>query len=266
MSDLEQRIGRALNGSSNLTAAQLAALLTDTEHGIAAAEQAAAKAQQDAMNPLLAPDPVAAREAIADAEFAAKRLHTLQPKLQRRQQAVADAEDYRKWAATFDALKPKHAAAAEKLRAIYTAFQDQLVEALTQAKQVDAEVQRVAAAKPHHLPQANGDHRALPTVEAAARGVPAVSQDFSIMTMKLPAFDKPNQLAWPPYVVPLAVQVAASMVPVPGDSRQYTGRWHEVQAERAAAARAQAQREQQERQAGADANYHGPRWWERDAS
>ena len=68
-------------------------------------------------------------------------------------------------AATFDALKPKHGAAAEKLRAIYTEFQYKLVEALTEAKQVDAEVRRVANAKPHHLPQANGDGRNLPTVE-----------------------------------------------------------------------------------------------------
>ena len=36
--------------------------------------------------------------------------------------------------------------------------------------------------------------------------------------------------------------------------------------ERAQPARAQQQREQQERQAEIDANYHGPRWWERTAS
>ena len=77
---------------------------------------------------------------------------------------------------------------------------------------------------------------------------------------------QPNQLAWPPYEVPLAVQVAASMVPVATDPRQYTAEWWKVQRERAQAAREQQQREQQERQAEADANYHGPRWWERTAS
>ena len=86
------------------------------------------------------------------------------------------------------------------------------------------------------------------------------------MTMKLPAFDAPNQLAWPPYETPLAVQVAAAMVPVTVDPRQYTGDWWQVQQERAQAAREQAQREQQERQAEIDANYHGPRWWERTES
>ena len=156
--------------------------------------------------------------------------------------------------------------ATEKLRAIYTEFQDKLVKALTEAKQVDAEVRRVANAKPHHLPQANGDGRNLPSVECAARGITGLSPDFSLMTMKLPAFDAPNQLAWPPYEVPLAVQVAASMVPIATDPRQYTGDWWKVQQERAQAIREQQQREQQERQAEADANYHGPRWWERDAS
>jgi hypothetical protein len=170
------------------------------------------------------------------------------------------------WAATFDQLKPKHAAAAAKLKAIYTEFADELIEALTEAKQVDAEVRRVSAVKPYNLPQANNDGRNLPTVECAARSLASVSPDFSLMVMKVPAFDKPNQLAWPPYETPLAVQVAASMVPVATDPRQYTGDWWQVQRERAQAAREQQQREQQERQAEIDGNYHGPRWWERTAS
>jgi hypothetical protein len=44
---------------------------------------------------------------------------TLLPKLQQRYRAVSAHETYTAWAATFDALKPKHAAAAEKLRAVY---------------------------------------------------------------------------------------------------------------------------------------------------
>jgi hypothetical protein len=56
------------------------------------------------------------------------------------------------------------------------------------------------------------------------------------------------------------------MVPLVKDPRVYTERWHEVHAERARAAREQHHREQQERQAEIDANYYGPRWWERTAS
>ena len=71
----------------------------------------------------------------------------------------------------------------------------------------------MSAAKPYHLAQSNNDGRSLPTVECAARGLPGINAEFSLMQLKLPVFDKPNQLAWPPYEVPLAVQVAASMVP-----------------------------------------------------
>jgi hypothetical protein len=261
----EKQITAAL-GSTNITSGALATLIVETESAIAQAEQAAESERARALDPALSPDPAQARQAMEDARFAADRLRTMLPKLQAKYRQVAARETYAEWAATFDALIPRHTTATEKLRAIYTEFQDKLVEALTEAKQVDAEVRRVANAKPHHLPQANGDGRNLPTVELAARGLSSVNQDFSIMQLKLPVFDEANQLAWPPYEVPLAVQVAAAMVPIATDPRRYTDRWHEVQAERAQAAREQGQREQQERQAEADANFHGPRWWERDAS
>ena len=207
------------------------------------------------------PEPLAVQR---KAELTRDRLKAALPRLQARHQQVADAEEYGRWAATFDQLKPR--AAADRLKAIYQKVEAELIPALAEARAMDGEVRGVANLKPYHLPQANGEDQGLPTVEAAARALTGVNPDFSLMTMRLPAFDAPNQLAWPPYEVPLAVQVAASMVPVPGDPRQYTASWWKVQQERAQAAREQQQREQQERQAGADANYHGPRWWERDAS
>ena len=91
---------------------------------------------------------------------------------------------------SFDALIPKHAAAAAKLREIYTEFLAKVVEALTEAKSVNAQVHRISNIKPWHLPQANG--RSLPTVECAAGEMPGIDADFSLMKMKLPAFDQPN--------------------------------------------------------------------------
>ena len=70
-------------------------------------------------------------------------------------------------------LKPKHAAAADKLKAIYTEFEAQLVEVLPEAKAVDAEVHRVGNAKPHHLPQANGDGAICRLSRAPRAGYPA---------------------------------------------------------------------------------------------
>ena len=119
------------------------------------------------------------------AEFAVQRLRTMLPRLQKRYQQVADAEEYAAWATTFDRLKPKHSAAAAKLKTIYIEFEAKVVEALTEAKQVDAEVQVVMHRKPYHLWESNNDGRGLPTVEAAARGLTGVSSDYSLMSMKI---------------------------------------------------------------------------------
>jgi hypothetical protein len=259
---IEQQISSALSSNNN-SAQVLAELLAATTNAITQADQVAATERSKALDPARSPNPQAARQAMEDASFVAERLQTLLPRLQQRYDQVAQAEQYAAWAASFDAIKPKHVAAAEKFKQVFVAFQDKLVDALTEAKAIDQEVKRIAHAKPHHLPQANNDGRSLPTVEAAARGLPSVNPDFSFMQMKLPAFDKPNQFAWPPYEIPFAVRYATSMIPAAGDPRQFTGEWWKVQQERAAAARQQQQHEQHERQEAIDrANPGAVRWWE----
>jgi hypothetical protein len=260
MTEIEQQITAALNDEA-IGSEKLGKLITDTEIAIAAAEKAAEAERAKALDPMLSPDPAQARQAMENAEFAVQRLRTLLPRLQQRHRQVAGAEEYAAWAVTFDALKPKHAAAGVKLRAVYTEFEAKLVEALTEARAVDAEVRRVANTKPYKLPQANGDGRSLPTVECAARGLPGINSQFSIMTIKLPAFGEQAKLAWPPFETPLAVQVAAAMTPR-ADSRLYGPDWWQVQQERAQAAREQQHREQRQQEAEALANYRGPKWWE----
>lgn len=261
---IEQRITAALRNQT-ITAVALAELIVDTSAAIEAAELAAETARKRALDPTRSPDPAQARQAMEDAEFAVQRLRSMRPRLQQRYERVADHEEYQSWAAQFDPLVPKHKAAAERLRAIYQQVVAELIPALAEARAVDAEVHRVANLKPYYNWNSNNDNRTLPTVEAAARGLSGVNPDYSLMQLKLPAFDEPNRLVWPPPEVPLAVQVAASMVSV-GDPRLYTAEWWKVQAERAAAARAQAQREHQERQAKADAAFNGPRWWEKETA
>jgi hypothetical protein len=261
----EKRVIAALT-NRDITSDTLAGLITETEAAITQAERAAEAERKRALDPTLSPDAAKARQAMENAAFTCDRLRNMLPRLRTKYQHVAGAEEYTAWAATFDAVKPKHAAAAAKLRAVCTEFEAKLVEALTEAKQVDAEVRRVSSTKPYRLPQSNNDGRSLPTVECEARGLPGIYAEFSLMQLKLPAFDKANQLAWPPYETPLALQVVGGMVPVAGDPRLYSGDWWRVGQEQAAAARAKAQREQEQRQAEIDANYHGPRWWERTAS
>ena len=68
---------------------------------------------------------------------------------------------------------------------------------LQEAKQVDAEVARINSTAP------NGESDRLLTVECAARQVNGVADNFSLMNIKLPAFDAPGQWLWPPPVSPI---------------------------------------------------------------
>lgn len=227
---IESKITEALSSRKN-TSQALAQLIVEAETAITEAEQSAEAERKRALDPVRSPDPAQARQAMETAAFVAERLRTLLPRLQQCYDQVVQAEQYTAWVASFDAIKPRHAAAAAKLREVYTAFAAKLVEALTEAKQVDAEVHRISNMKPWYVPQANGDGRTLPTVEAAARGLPGVNPDYSIMKLRLPVWDKPNQLAWPPHEVPLGVLMAAA-TPTLGDPRSYTGEWWKVQQER----------------------------------
>jgi hypothetical protein len=263
MTTTEQRISAALS-NRDITSDALAALVVDTQAALAAAELAAKAARTRALDQLTA-DAETVLAVQRKAELTCDRLKAALPKLQRRQQQAADAEEYRAWATVFDQLLPRHKAAADKLRTIYQQVEAELIPALAEARAMDAEARRIANLKPHHLWASNNDGRDLPTVEAVARGVPSVNPDYSLMTMRLLAFDKPGQLSWPPHEIPLALQAMGSVGTV-GDSRLYGPRWHEVHRERAQQARAQAQRDQDRQQAERDANYHGPRWWERTGS
>jgi hypothetical protein len=219
---LEQRIADALK-APDVTSAALAGLITETQTAIAAAETVVTKAKQDALDTSRPPDPIAARDAIASAEFRRNWLKSALPKLQRRQQQLEAQGEYDDWRESFEAVKQKHAVAAGRLQSTY-ALVPELVEALQEAKAVDAEVHRVMQAKPYLLPQSNGDGKSLPAVECAARGLRGVATGYSLMTdLKLPVFDQPNGLCWPPPPPPILPE----MVVPPGMLLHPGADWHQ---------------------------------------
>ena len=116
---IEQRITAALT-NRDIKSDALAELIVETESAIAAAEKAAEAERAKALDPLQSPDAAAARRD-GGAQFAVQRLRTMLPRLQRYPQVGAQ-ENYDAWAATFDPLLPKHQAAADKLRTVYTEF------------------------------------------------------------------------------------------------------------------------------------------------
>jgi hypothetical protein len=241
---LESRVATALGHHSSKSSTQLAALIEETTEAINAAEVNAEDERQRALDPVRSPDPGKARQSMQDMEFTYQRLAAALPRLRLKHQQVLSQEQYDAWVSLFDPLIRRHAAAAGQLQEVYTTLVPQLIEALITAKQVDQEVRRVVSAKPWNLSQANGDGRDLPTVETSARGF-AVAPEYSLMQMKIPAFDQPNQHLWPPAEPSLALQVASGQFPVLTDPRQFSNEWWKVAQEQAEQARQQQERERQ---------------------
>jgi hypothetical protein len=236
---LEQRIAAAL-GDNDVTSTAIADLITQTHTAIAAAEAAVTAAKKDALDTSRPPDPMAARDAIAYAQFKHDWLKSASGKLQARQRQRTDQETYDDWVDTFETIKPRHTTAVANLAAVYQEFESKLVAALTEAKAVDAEVHRVMTKKPYLLPQTNGDGRNLPSVECAARGVNGVGPNgaLSLMTeLKLPRFSAPGW-AWPP---PAPVLTAEMVIP-PAMLRHPGDNWAAHQNEAQAQADAEAKR------------------------
>ena len=252
---LEQRILDALNGN-DATAAALAELIEQTDAAIADAADCAVQERKNALS--LDSDPVKAAQAIATAELMRDRLRNVLPQLEAKYSAVAGKEVYSAWVAKEDAYVARRDAMADKLEAVYMEFAIKLLETLTEAKQIDAEGRQIASAKPGHLPQAFSDGRYFKTVEQVARGLANISPEFSIYQLKIPAWNA-NQLVHP--IVDNSMALAFAAVPVPGDPRLYTDRWHEAHEDRAKAEREKQLREEQMRQAEIDARpkpYLGP--------
>jgi hypothetical protein len=110
---LEQRICDALQPDTAITSADLAALIEETEAGIAKAER------EGTVDQTLSLDPKAARQAIEDATFTANRLRMLLSKLHERYREVRAQEQSTDWRAEYEVMKRQRDALAEELREVY---------------------------------------------------------------------------------------------------------------------------------------------------
>jgi hypothetical protein len=169
-------------------------------------------------------------------------------------------EAYTRWMADYERVTGLRDAAAEALRGFYTVTERGLVDLFTRIGSIDADVQRVNAAKPDDR---NNDGRLLRSVELEARDIDGFGlHGLSIIRdLKWPAWSHGQAMAWPRPQVPLALQMLAAQVraapeeetpPRPMD-------WHEqlveqdrrVQkdAQRVADSYAKRERQREERQA-----------------
>ena len=208
---LEQRIASAL-ADEDVVSDDLAALIVETEAAVAAADKTAEEERVKALDPALSPDPKKARAAMEDAEFCRDRLKTVLPRLQQRCSEVRSQEAYAHWEVDYEDVKAHRDAVAEALKTLYLDFIPKLINCLGHCANADVEVARVNSAKPHNVPQANGDGRWLLSTELTARGLHDIAPGFSLAKdMKLPSFHEPAKLAWPPPQPSLAVLVAADV-------------------------------------------------------
>jgi hypothetical protein len=112
MNALEKKITDALVDEA-VTSTRLAALISELEAGISAANENAERERVKALDPLASRDAKAALEASDAAKFNRDRLQMLLPRLKQRYQQVADQEIYNSWAADYDQLLPRYSAAVE---------------------------------------------------------------------------------------------------------------------------------------------------------
>ena len=246
MSNLEARITAAL--SDDIASADVAALITETEAAIAAADAAAEAERVKALDPIASPDPAKARTAMEDAAFTRERLRTVLPRLQARLKQVVAAEYAAKWEPDYKQVEALRDALAAEMREVYPRVKELLVSLFQRMAECDRECSRINGLAP------DGEHRRLLKVELTARGVKGLLQPdvWIAETLRLPAFPRETGpiYAWPPPTPP--VFVPSFVLPGPGPN------WHEEiearnkarceESERAFAALKERDREYRERE------------------
>jgi hypothetical protein len=166
-----------------------------------------------------------ARQSRADAEFVRDGLLAALPALQLRLQELQAREYSVQWHHEYAQTEAECHVLATELREVYRSMQSKLVDVLTRSKACDAEVSRTNGSAPA------GVSLRLREVELVARDLAGFTRGQPSTTdeLRLPDWDQPAKLAWPPPRTPLAVlavQGMAAAVDHPG------GNWWQRRDER----------------------------------
>jgi hypothetical protein len=224
----EERLDVALQPDTIITSADLAALIEETETGIAKAEK------ESEVDQTLALDPKAARQAIADATFAANRLRTLLSKLQARYRQLCDEEERAAWLAELDAFKPKRDALAEELRELYPDAVTKIVDLFVRINASDEALSELLQKRPA------GAMGRLLSAELHARGLDGFSYNTPSLRTAAQLIDwETGRQIWPPSQPSMAAACAATAIP--GYDRRFTGDWAQDNERRAAGQQAEQQ-------------------------
>jgi hypothetical protein len=233
-SDLERRLADALDDQRS-TAAQLKALIAESEEAIVDADLKAAATRAVALDPQLCRDLTAARAAMEDAALAVGRLRTLHTRLIRRHAEVATRERAASWTAAFYEARDRRDALAHELAELYPQAVSNLMNLFIRISACDNEIDRLHQARP------SGVSLHLDSVELAARGLDRFTRDKPALMNTLTLFDLNSGKQLWPQVIPRDMSLFAPVVPAnPVRSPDW---WRpEVQAARHAEAAAEAKR------------------------
>jgi hypothetical protein len=235
---LDERIRAALTDDA-VTSVELENLYEEIEAAVPAAQQQAAAAHEQALDPLTE-DVAGARAAAQDYQIRVQRLQGALPRLGQRLATVRQREEYGRWLPEYEAVAAERDAQAQTFAERYPALVAELVALFQGNAAIDAQVQRVNGAAANLL----NEHRRLLSVELTARKLTGFTGSAPSLAEKvqLPAFDDPGRMLWPPRTVPAAVLiaegVARAMSGVPSPVHDLAG-YHAAQD---AARRAEAER------------------------
>jgi hypothetical protein len=202
---LKQRIDVALQQDKLTTSAEIAALIEETEIGLAKADEERAVDQGLLSN------------------------------LQARFQKVHDQEQATAWLAEHDARKHERDALAGELREVYPDVVTKLMDLFVRITANDEALSQLHRVRPTGMTQ----H--LLSAELHARGLDSFTGDTPSLLTSVYLFDwDSGRQNWPPQRPPMAVAFAATMVPTYG--RRCTADWWMNNEQRAAEQRAERQR------------------------
>ena len=165
--NLERRIAAALS-NEGIASHALSELLEATNAAIVEAERTVEEERERALDPALSPDLATARNTMEDAVFAAQRLRTLQPRLQKSCAHARYVEACARWAEQYETVKAKRDAAAEELRARYPTLLLEIATLQARVQAIDNEITNVNRDKPTAIDEPRDPRPALQSTAATA--------------------------------------------------------------------------------------------------
>jgi hypothetical protein len=208
---LEERIDVAVRADAAVTAADIAALMEEAEVGIAEAEK------DCEVDQTLSLDPAAARQAIADASFAANRLRMLLSKLQVRYEQLLYQDQVTAWHADADVRERERDALSEELCEVYPEAMAPIVDLFVRIIANNEALSALHQARPA------GVIRHLLSAELHARGLDGFTRGMPSLLTAVQLIDwETGRPIWPP---PRPSMAAAFAAAAPVYDRRCTGEW-----------------------------------------